>query len=175
MYWPKPKDRHDELLLGFIHSEYSPLSARRCPWCYGVPVGIRMLASKYGKDAKHLSNLCKEIDAVGVNVEGRTAVWEWGHTPRERPISKKYFIKCWLNRWPIFENKEVWIIEVKTKKEIEKEGLWRAIGQVFGYKTLFEDDWPSAKVVGLGIVCEDSDELGEYACQKLGIRIWKIE
>lgn len=102
-------------------------------------------------------------------MEGSTQILGLG---KQRASSKKSFIKCWLNSCLIFEGKDVWIVEVKTTRL-----NWEAVGQILGYKALFEDDWSNVNVIGLGIVCEEenSDEFIEHACQKLGIHVWKMK
>jgi len=75
--------------------------------------------------------------------------------------------KIWASR---LQGRNVWILEAKC----EGGSLFDALGQVLVKNELFQQDYPNSEIVGLGIISNRFDELIEYACSKLDVKMFKI-
>ena len=66
--------------------------------------------------------------------------------------------------------RKVWIFEAKCNGG----RLFAALGQVLVKNELFKEDYTNSKIVGLGVICERSDELIEHACSKLNAKMFEV-
>lgn len=66
--------------------------------------------------------------------------------------------------------RKVWIFEAKCYGG----SLFDALGQVLVKNELFREDYPDSKIVGLGVICEKSDQLMEHACSKLNVKMFEV-
>lgn len=68
----------------------------------------------------------------------------------------------------MLKGKSVWILEAKRRLNAE------VIGQAITAKELFALDYPDVRIVGLGVIVEESDDLLSKVCHNLGIDVFQI-
>ena len=79
-------------------------------------------------------------------------------------------LKHWLwLRDEKLKGKAVYLFEAKQKLSAE------ALGQILIYDYLFRDDNPDIKVMGLGIICEETDEIIEKVCRKYNVNVFIVK
>lgn len=89
-------------------------------------------------------------------------------------IARRPLSRITLPEWKIWASRllarNVWIFEAKC----DGGSLFDALGQVLVKNELFKEDYPYSKIVGLGVICERSDELIEHACSKLNVKMFEV-
>ncbi len=132
-------------------------------WFIGeVPVGLEAIKRK----ARGKGYSEKEIDMVkGVYSKKIDLICVLGVNKRPIRVSLKQWE--WVRKHELM-GKSVWLLEAKRRLSAE------ALGQILVNDYLFKRDNPGIRVVGLGIICEDTDELVEEVCKKYGVMVFRV-
>jgi len=113
---------------------------------------------------RRIDALCVSNGAVVDEVGGKHSLEDLldGRVPELGKVS---------NRWLIdhLQWGSVWIIEIKRKLNPE------VIGQVLTDEYVFKTRYYNLKVEGVGIICEDVDDLVRAVAKDQGISIWVFD
>jgi hypothetical protein len=106
--------------------------------------------------------ICKHIDLVLVELN-INKVYE--------RISEKDIFLLWKNYPPdLFSGKTAILIEAKASAD----KLDEAISQILEYKGLFQQDWKTANIKNIGIICPSWSSKALNECRKHNIKAWEV-
>jgi len=106
--------------------------------------------------------ICKHVDLVLVE-SNINKVYE--------RIPEKDILLLWKNYPPdLFAGKTVTLIEAKASAD----KLDEAISQILEYKELFQQDWKTAKIKNIGIICSSWSTKALNECKKHNIKAWDV-
>lgn len=133
------------------------------------PVGIKALWNLY-RDENVIANLLKRIDLlyvkrIGVTNDAIIQLVSLSQGRESFPLN----LKQWKNWFQLLNGRRVWLIEAKSPTG----NLFAALGQIFAYTELFQEDYPNTQIEGRGIISDQDDKLVERACLKFGITLFK--
>jgi hypothetical protein len=141
------------------------------------PTGIQTLWNSH-RDESAMNGLIKRIDLLSVepvlNKDGLDDYKPFYEFICHSGIARRPLSRITRAEWRIWTSRllarNVWIFEAKCNGG----SLFDALGQVLVKNELFKEDYPNSKIVGLGVICERSDELIEHACPKLNVKMFEV-
>jgi hypothetical protein len=106
--------------------------------------------------------ICKHVDLILVE-SSINKVYE--------RIPEKDILLLWKN-YPhdLFAGKKVTLIEAKASAD----KLDEAISQILEYKELFQQDWKTANIKNIGIICSSWNNKALNECKRHNIKAWEV-
>lgn len=161
---------HDDLIMNFIESGLSPVGK----WYLNVPVGLEN-ARRIAKDnqgnffgtserklRKFISNSCKKLDALCITSKKPKNTVE---NPRVKKPEHYHHVSS-----NDFDNEHIVLIEAKTNSE----RLYKGIGQLYVYESLFKEDWNPLSVKKI-LLTTKVDNLIQKSTKGLDINYVKMD
>lgn len=171
--FPKYEDLLSERAIVDCFIQHGPLSGI---WFKEFPVGLKKVIEKADEERKKgnfewiseekfgnlFSGICQHVDLI---------LLESAHNKVVERIPEKDILLLYKN-YPedLFAGKSVYLIEAKKSKE----DIPKAVEQILQYKTLFQEDWPTSKVNGIGIICKEWADPELSLCKKNNIITWEV-
>jgi hypothetical protein len=179
LFKPKPSDfpvyesylSEREVIDCFIQR-----SGLRGLWFKEFPVGLRKVDEAADEERRKggwdwlndekfrnlFLGICKHVDLILVE-SNINKVYE--------RISEKDIFLLWKNYPPdLFAGKTVMLIEAKSSAD----NLDEVISQILEYKELFQQDWKTAEIKNIGIICSSWSTKALNECRKHNIKAWDI-
>lgn len=137
--------------LSEIEKAASEIRKRRGSWS----ISLEKLENSLAGLAKRVDLVCIEATENKIMAGGQNVT--------------DYLAARRLNE-PVFNGRTVFLIEAKASEE----GLPGAINQILEYKKLFQQDWPTCIIKGVGIICASWNPKAIAECKKHNIRAWEV-